>query len=78
MELKTVNIEKSDETNFILGQTHFIKSVKDFTRRWSPLCRASSSAWHSAKASGRRLVGWSGTELAMIELPKKNAAAEGL
>lgn len=29
MDLKTVEIEKPEETNFILGQTHFIKSVED-------------------------------------------------
>lgn len=29
MQLITVKIEKSDDTNFILGQTHFIKSVED-------------------------------------------------
>lgn len=29
MQLKTAKIEKPDDTNFILGQTHFIKSVED-------------------------------------------------
>ena len=29
MQLITVKIEKPDEINFILGQTHFIKSVED-------------------------------------------------
>lgn len=29
MQLKTVKIEKPEDTNFILGQTHFIKSVED-------------------------------------------------
>ncbi len=29
MVLKTVEIEKPDDVNFILGQTHFIKSVED-------------------------------------------------
>ena len=29
MQVKTVKIEKSDDTDFILGQTHFIKSVED-------------------------------------------------
>jgi hypothetical protein len=29
MQLITVKIEKPDKTNFILGQTHFIKSVED-------------------------------------------------
>jgi len=29
MELKTVKIEKPENLNFILGQSHFIKTVED-------------------------------------------------
>lgn len=29
MEIKEVEIEKPEDMNFILGQTHFIKSVED-------------------------------------------------
>ncbi|MGH2567050.1 MAG: adenosine-specific kinase, partial [Bacteroidota bacterium] len=29
MELKIVKIEKPETTNFILGQSHFIKTVED-------------------------------------------------
>jgi adenosine/AMP kinase len=29
VQLITVKIDKSDDTNFVLGQTHFIKSVED-------------------------------------------------
>jgi adenosine/AMP kinase len=29
MQLKTVKIEKPGDTNFVLGQTHSIKSVED-------------------------------------------------
>ena len=29
MQLATIRIDKPDATNFILGQTHFIKSVED-------------------------------------------------
>jgi adenosine/AMP kinase len=29
MQLITVKVEKPDDTNVILGQTHFIKSVED-------------------------------------------------
>ena len=29
MQLLTVKIDMPDDTNFILGQTHFIKSVED-------------------------------------------------
>ncbi len=31
MQLKTVKIEKPDDANIILDQTHFIKSVEDIT-----------------------------------------------
>ena len=31
MQLKTVKIDKPDGMNFILGQTHFIKSVEEGT-----------------------------------------------
>ena len=36
MKLITVKIEKPDDTNFILGQTHFIKSVEDISRSLRP------------------------------------------
>jgi hypothetical protein len=29
MELTTVRIEKPDDINFVLGQSHFIKTVED-------------------------------------------------
>ncbi|GAH86742.1 unnamed protein product [marine sediment metagenome] len=29
MELKVIKIEKPDEMNFILGQSHFIKTIED-------------------------------------------------
>lgn len=29
MELKTITIENPDELNFILGHSHFIKTVED-------------------------------------------------
>ena len=29
LQLKTVKIEKPEDTNFVLGQTHFIKSFED-------------------------------------------------
>jgi adenosine/AMP kinase len=29
MNIETVNIEKPETINFVLGQTHFIKSVED-------------------------------------------------
>lgn len=40
-------------TEFILGQTHFFKSVEYIHERWSPPCQASSSGWLSAKPLAR-------------------------
>ena len=40
MQLKTVKIEKPDATNFILGQTHFIKSVEDIHEALSTWTRS--------------------------------------
>jgi adenosine/AMP kinase len=38
MQLKTVKVEKPDDTNFVLGQTHFIKSVEDIHERMARSC----------------------------------------
>ena len=43
MQLTTIRIDKPDATNFILGQTHFIKSSKTSTRPWS--ARAGNQVW---------------------------------
>jgi adenosine/AMP kinase len=39
MELKTVPIEKPPDINFILGQSHFIKTSRICTRRLCRRCR---------------------------------------
>ncbi len=42
MDIKTISITKPEDINFILGQTHFIKTVEDLYD-WSRPCRASNS-----------------------------------
>jgi hypothetical protein len=37
IELKTVRIEKPEDMNFILGQSHFIKTVEDIVTGASPV-----------------------------------------
>ena len=49
MQLTTVKIEKPEAINFILGQTHFIKSVEDIHEALVGACQASSSAWRFAR-----------------------------
>jgi adenosine/AMP kinase len=77
MQLITVKIEKPDDTNFILGQTHFIKSVEDIHEALVSAVPGIKFGLAFCEASGKCLVRWSGTDPAMTELAKKNAAAIG-
>lgn len=75
MELKTVRIEKPDAINFILGQTHFIKTVEDLHEVCVNAVPGIKFGLAFCEASGACLVRWSGTDAAMIELAQKNATA---
>jgi adenosine/AMP kinase len=77
MNLETVSIVKPDEINFILGQTHFIKSVEDIHE--ALVCAVPGIKFGLAfcEASGKCLVRWSGTDDVMIDLAKKNALSIG-
>jgi adenosine/AMP kinase len=77
MQLKTVKIDKPNETNFILGQTHFIKSVEDIQEALVGAVPGIKFGLAFCEASGKCLVRWSGNFPAMTELAKKNAAAIG-
>lgn len=77
MQLVTVNIEKPDDTNFILGQTHFIKTIEDIHEALVTAVPGIKFGLAFCEASGKCLVRWSGTDSAMIELAKKNATAVG-
>ena len=75
MELITVKIEKPEEINFILGQTHFIKTVEDIHEALVTAVPGIKFGLAFCEASGKCLVRWSGTDNAMIELAKRNALA---
>jgi len=77
MELKTVKIEKPEDINFILGQSHFIKTVEDVHEALVNAVPGIKFGVAFCEASGKCLVRWSGTDEAMIELAKKNAYAIG-
>ena len=75
MELTTVKIEKPEATNFVLGQSHFIKTVEDIHEaivQTNPQIRFGVGFCES---SGPALVRFSGNDPAMIELAKSNALA---
>lgn len=77
MELTTVKIEKPEAINFILGQTHFIKSVEDIHEALVTAVPGIKFGLAFCEASGKCLVRWAGTDPAMIELARRNAQAVG-
>jgi len=77
MRLTTVRIEKPDTTNFILGQTHFIKSVEDIHETLAGAVPGIKFGLAFCEASGKCLIRCSGTDPAMIQLAQKNASALG-
>lgn len=73
----SVKIEKPEEINFILGQSHFIKTVEDIHEALVSTVPGIRFGLAFCEASGKCLVRWSGTDAAMIELAHKNALAIG-
>jgi adenosine/AMP kinase len=77
MQLVTVRIEKPDAINFVLGQTHFIKSVEDIHEALVGAVPGIKFGLAFCEASGKCLIRWSGTDESMVELARKNAEAMG-
>jgi adenosine/AMP kinase len=77
MELKVVPIEKPETINFVLGQTHFIKSVEDIHEAMVTHVPGIKFGLAFCEASGKCLIRWTGTDDEMIELAKENASAIG-
>ncbi len=75
MELKTVRIEKPDDINFILGQSHFIKTVEDLYEAIVGTVPGAKFGLAFCESSGPALVRSAGTDEEMIELAQKNALA---
>lgn len=77
MELLSVKIEKPEEMNFILGQSHFIKTVEDLHEALVSAVPGIQFGLAFCEASGMCLVRYSGTNADLVELAKKNALAIG-
>ena len=75
MQLITVKIEKPEATNFILGQTHFIKTVEDVHEALVVAVPGIRFGLAFCEASGECLVRWSGTDPSLLELARTNALA---
>jgi len=77
MELLSVAVEKPEAVNFILGQSHFIKTVEDLHEALVNCVPGIKFGVAFCEASGACLVRFSGTDQAMIDLACQNALAIG-
>lgn len=77
MEILNIKIEKPETVNFILGQSHFIKTVEDLHEALVNAVPGIRFGVAFCEASGKCLVRCSGTDEAMVELARKNALAIG-
>lgn len=75
MQFSTVKIEKPDDVNFILGQSHFIKTVEDIHEALVQTVPGIKFGLAFCEASGAMQIRWSGTDEPMLELAKRNALA---
>ncbi len=75
MELLTVKIEKPEEVNLILGQSHFIKTVEDVHEALVGTVPGIEFGLAFCESSGPALIRASGTSEELTELAKTNALA---
>jgi adenosine/AMP kinase len=77
MEIKLVDIERPENTNVIIGQTHFIKTVEDIHEALVTSLPMIKFGVAFSEASGARLIRHSGTDKALEDLAIKNAEKIG-
>ena len=73
MNIEVIRIEKPDEINFVLGQSHFIKTVEDIHEALVTAVPGIRFGLAFCEASQPRLVRWSGNDEAMLQLARQNA-----
>lgn len=73
MEIKIISIEKPADMNFILGQSHFIKTVEDIYEAVVSTNPNIKFGLAFSESSGPALVRFIGNDQNLIEIAKKNA-----
>ncbi len=73
MEFESVSIRKPEDINFILGQSHFIKTVEDIHEALVTAVPGIRFGLAFCEASGACLIRSSGTDEALTELARENA-----
>jgi hypothetical protein len=77
MEIKIVEIEKPDDVNLILAQSHFIKTVEDVYECLVTSVPGIKFGLAFAESSGPRLVRYAGTDEELVKLARKNLTRIG-
>ena len=77
VELEAVAVEKPDDVNVVLGQAHFIKTVKDLHEVLVQAYPTARFGLAFCESSGPRLVRRSGTDEELVRLAVGNALAIG-
>lgn len=77
MKFLNISIEKPEEINFILAQSHFIKTVEDCYETLVEAVPGIKFGLAFCEASGPRLIRKAGTDKEMIDLAVKNAKKVG-
>jgi adenosine/AMP kinase len=77
MQLELVAIQKDEDLNVIIGQTHFIKSVEDIYEAVVNAVPGVRFGLAFNEASGVCLVRCAGTDQHLIDLARDNAVAIG-
>jgi len=75
VNLETVTISRPDDTNIIIGQTHFIKTVEDIHELMVTSVPGVKFGLAFNEASGPCLVRHSGTDSELEQLAVKNSQA---
>lgn len=75
MELLVVQIDKPEPINFILGQSHFIKTVEDIHEILITSVPGIKFGLAFCESSGPALVRAGGTDDELVEMAKRNALA---
>ncbi len=77
MDILSVPVEKPEDINFILGQSHFIKTVEDLHEALVNSVPGIKFGVAFCEASGKCLVRVSGTDPEMIQMAQQNALNVG-
>jgi uncharacterized protein len=77
MKIVPVRIDKPDEVNLILGQSHFIKTVEDLYEALVGSVPGLRFGLAFCESSGPCLVRWAGNDDELVKLAQENARAIG-